>query len=174
MKFCSILTISICALLALCAYADEHEVESSILEVSLFRDGALVTRQGTLNVPSGKSTLVFKNLPSQVDPTALQANFVNTANGLIRNAKIFQPQNRDENSIIDKIQTRLSAAKKEKEQKLRTLSNAKADVVFASGMRASFAEEFGKINEGQTLTLAQAKELAEFVGQTQKLSLIHI
>jgi len=168
MKFCSIFTIALCALLTLGAYADEHEVESSILEVSLFRDGALVTRQGTLNVPSGKSTLVFKNLPSQVDPTALQANFVNTANGLIRNAKIFQPQNRDENSIIEEIQTRLDAAKKEKEQKLRTLSNAKADVVFASSMRTSFAKEFGKINEGQTLTLAQAKELAEFVGQTQK------
>ena len=34
-KFCSIFAISICELLALCAYADEHEVESSILEVSL-------------------------------------------------------------------------------------------------------------------------------------------
>jgi len=168
MKFCSLFTTALCALLTLGAYADEHEVESSILEVSLFRDGALVTRQGTLNAPSGKSTLVFKNLPSQVDPTALQANFVNAPTGLIRNAKIFQPQNRDENPIVEEIQTRLDAAKKDKEQKLRTLSNAKADVVFASSMRTSFAKEFGKINEGQTLTLAQAKELAEFVGQTQQ------
>lgn len=158
----------LCALLAPLSYADEQAVDTSIVDVSLFRDGALVTRQGTLNVPAGKSTLAFKNLPSQVDPTALQANFVNSPNGLIRNAKIFQPQNRDENPVIEEIQSRLDLAKKEKAQKQRTLSNAKADVVFASSMRTSFAQEFGKINEGQTLTLAQAKELAEFVGLTQE------
>lgn len=168
MKYRCFLITALCALQALYSHADEQSVDTSIIEVSLFRDGALVTRQGTLNAPTGKSTLVFKNLPSQVDPTALQASFVNPANGLIRNAKIFQPRNRDENPVIEEIQTRLDAARKDKEQKQRTLANAKADVVFASSMRTSFAQEFGKINEGQTLTLAQAKELAEFVGQTQK------
>ncbi len=168
MKYRCFLIPAFCVIQTLVSYADEQPVDTSIVEVSLFRDGALVTREGTLNVPAGKSTLVFKNLPSQVDPTALQANFVNSPNGLIRNAKIFQPQNRDENPVIEEIQTRLDAAKKDKEQKQRTLSNAKADVVFASSMRTSFAQEFGKINEGQTLSLAQAKELAEFVGQTQE------
>ncbi len=168
MKYRCFLIPALCVIQTLVSSADEQPVDTSIVEVSLFRDGALVTREGTLNAPAGKSTLVFKNLPSQVDPTALQANFANSPNGLIRNAKIFQPQNRDENPIIEEIQTRLDAAKKDKEQKQRTLSNAKADVVFASNMRNSFAQEFGKINEGQTLSLAQAKELAEFVGQTQK------
>ena len=71
--------------------ADDIDVESAITEVSLFRDGALVTREGTFNAPAGKSILVFKNLPAQLDSSALRANFIETANGLIRNAKIFRP-----------------------------------------------------------------------------------
>lgn len=168
MKYRCILTPVLCASLSFLSFAEEQTVDTTIVEVSLFRDGALVTRQGTLNVPAGKTTLVFNQLPSHVDSTALQANFANTANGLIRNAKIFQPQNRDENPVLEEIQSRLDAAKKNRERKQRVLSDAKADINFATSMQSSFAKEFGKINEGQTLTLAQAKELADFVSQTQK------
>jgi len=168
MKYRCLLNTTLFAGLTFSLLADEHSVDTTITEVSLFRDGALVSRQGSLNAPAGKSTLVFKNLPTHVDSTALQANFVGTANGLIRNAKIYQPQNRDDDPVLEDIRNRLNAAQKEREQKQRILANAKADIEFATNMRDSFAKEFGKINEGQTLSLSQAKELAEFVGLTQK------
>lgn len=147
--------------------ADDIEVESAITEVSLFRDGALVTRTGTLNAPSGKSTLVFKNLPSQVDSSALQANFIDATNGLIRNAKIFRPEERQESDIIKAIRDRLDDAKKDKERQLRIHTEAKTNMEFANAMRESFAAEFGKIDEGESLSLDQAKELSAFVQRTQ-------
>lgn len=146
---------------------DEIDVESAITEVSLFRDGALVTREGTISAPAGKSILVFKNLPSQVDSSTLQANFIDTANGLIRNAKIFRPEESEESESIKSIRDRLDAAKKDKEQQLRIFAEAKADIAFATDMRESFAAEFGKIDEGESLSLEQAKELNAFVRRTQ-------
>ena len=147
--------------------ANDIDVESAITEVSLFRDGALVTREGTFNAPAGKSILVFKNLPAQVDSSALRANFIETANGLIRNAKIFRPEESEESDSIKSIRDRLDAAKKDKERQLRIYSEAKADIEFASDMRESFAAEFGKIDEGESLSLEQAKELNAFVRRTQ-------
>lgn len=167
MKHSYLIPFALCAILTPLSIAADHSVETSITEVSLFRDGALVTRQGSLSVPAGKSTLVFNNLPSQVDPTALQANFTNEPSGVIRNAKIFQPRDREENKTIEAIRERLDEAKKTKEKKTRILSEAKADISFASSMRDSFSEEFGKLDGGQSLSLQQAKELADFVAQTK-------
>lgn len=154
-------------LLPLTILADEIELESAITQVSLFRDGALVTREGTVNVPAGKSILVFKNLPSQVDTSALQTNFLDATNGLIRNAKIFRPEERQESDIVKAIRDRLDTAKKDKERQQRLQSEAKANIAFATAMRESFAAEFGKIDEGQSLSLDQARELNAFAQQTQ-------
>ncbi len=168
MKKQTLLAAVIATALSLPAYAAEHAVDTAITDVSLFRDGALVTRQGSLTVPAGKSTLLFKDLPTQVDSTALQANFLNAPAGLIRNAKIYRPQDPEKREDVEAIQDRLDAAKKERERKNRILSEALGDINFATTMRTSFAKEFGKVGEGDSLTLQQAKELADFVAQTQE------
>lgn len=147
--------------------AEEIDVDSSIAEIALFRDGALVTREARLTVPSGKSVLAFHALPTRVDRSALQANFIGSANGLIRNAKIFIPEDRDESDAVEAIRKQLDDAKAEKDLLLRQRSEATASIEFAHEMRRSFAKEYGKIDEGGMLTLDQAKELAAFVAQTQ-------
>ncbi len=168
MKYRTLFAAAICASFSVCSFAEEIVATTTIRDISLFRDGALVTRLGSVTVPAGKSTIRFNALPLHVDPTALQANFVNQPDGLIRNAKIYVPENPDENKEVKALQDALDAAKKEKELKLRVSSDAAANINFANSMRASFSKEFGKINEGGTLTLDQAKELAEFVAQTRE------
>ncbi len=167
MKFRASFALFAVFLSPLTSLADAIEVESAITEVSLFRDGALVTREGTVNVPAGKSILVFKNLPSQVDTSALQTNFLDATNGLIRNAKIFRPEERQESDIVKAIRDRLDTAKKDKDRQQRLQSEAKANIAFATAMRESFAAEFGKIDEGESLSLDQARELNAFAQQTQ-------
>ncbi len=168
MKYHTLLAIAICALASNLSLADEIVVSSAIQNIALFRDGALVTRQGTVRVPAGKSTLRFNTLPTRVDPSALQANFANQPDGLIRNAKIYSPRDQDESETVKALQDKLDVANKEKELKQRIRSSASADIDFAQNMRISFAKEYGKINEGQSLTLGQAKDLADFVATTQK------
>jgi uncharacterized protein (TIGR02231 family) len=168
MKYRILFAAAICASLSICSFADEIVASTTVRDISLFRDGALVTRQGNITVPAGKSTIRFNQLPTHVDPTALQADFINQPNGLIRNAKIYIPENPDDDKTVKKLQETLDTAKKERELNLRVRSEALANINFANSMRASFSKEFGKINEGESLTLAQAKELAEFVSQTQE------
>ena len=147
--------------------AENIEVDSSITNIALFRDGALVTREGSITAPAGKSALRFHALPTRVDRSALQANFIGTANGLIRNAKIFIPEDRDESDAVNAIREKLEDTNADKDLLLRKRSEANASIEFAQEMRRSFAKEYGKIDEGETLTLDQAKELAAFVAQTQ-------
>jgi len=168
MKYSTLLAITVSALVSNVSQADEIVASTTIQEIALFRDGALVTRQGSVTVPAGKSTIQFENLPTRVDPTALQANFLNQPDGLIRNAKIHVPENQEESDDVKALQDKLDLANQEKALKQRIYSEAKADITFAQNMRSTFSKEFGKINEGQSLTLDQAKELAAFVATTQE------
>ncbi len=174
MKYHYLFAAALFASLSLHSTADEIVTSTTIHEISLFRDGALVTRQGQVAVPAGKSTLRFDTIPTHVDPTALQANFINQSNGLIRNAKIFVPEDPDENESVKELQDALDDAKKEKALKQRIRDEASANIGFASTMRMTFSKEFGKINEGESLTLDQAKELSEFVTETQKTAYAQI
>ena len=167
MKYSTLLAIAVSALVSTSSQADEIVASTTIQDIALFRDGALVTRQGTVTVPAGKSTIQFDDLPTRVDPTALQANFLNQPDGLIRNAKIHIPENQEESDTVKALQNKLDATNLEKAFKHRIRSEATADITFAQTMRSSFSKEYGKINEGQSLTLEQAKDLASFVATTQ-------
>jgi uncharacterized protein (TIGR02231 family) len=60
--------------------SDPTEVSSQIREVTVFLQGAQITRQARVNVTKGTSTLVFRELPVNIDPQSIQArgegNFV--------------------------------------------------------------------------------------------------
>ena len=167
MKYSTLLAIAFCALGTHFSQADEIVISTTIQEIALFRDGALVTRQGSVSVPAGKSTLRFNKLPTGVDPTALQANFLNQPDGLIRNAKIYPPRDREESDTVKAIRERLDDANKDKALQQRIRSEAQANISFAQTMRSSFSKEYGKISEGQSLNLDQAKELAAYVASTE-------
>jgi uncharacterized protein (TIGR02231 family) len=60
--------------------ADPLGVSSQIKEVTVFLQGAQISRQARLNITKGSSTLIFRELPVDIDPQSIQArgegNFV--------------------------------------------------------------------------------------------------
>ena len=138
MKYSTLLAIAVSALVSTSSQADEIVASTTIQDIALFRDGALVTRQGTVTVPAGKSTIQFDDLPTRVDPTALQANFLNQPDGLIRNAKIHIPENQEESDAVKALQNKLDATNLEKAFKHRIRSEATADITFAQPFIVTF------------------------------------
>lgn len=55
----------------------EIEVKSEVKEVIIYLQGAQETRIAKVNLPEGNSTLVFKGLPSHVNPASIQLKGVN-------------------------------------------------------------------------------------------------
>ncbi|MDA3941704.1 MAG: mucoidy inhibitor MuiA family protein [Spirochaetia bacterium] len=66
-----IILISILFYILLGAYASEN-IESKIVEVTVFTDRAQVTRQADFNLQFGEHKLVLTNLPDQIDPNSIQ------------------------------------------------------------------------------------------------------
>ncbi len=60
--------------------ADPVAVTSQIKEVTVFLQGAQISRQARINITKGTSTLIFRELPVNIDPRSIQArgegNFV--------------------------------------------------------------------------------------------------
>ncbi len=53
--------------------AESVEVSSQIREVTVFLNGAQVSRQAKVSLPKGMTTLVFRELPANIDPQSIQA-----------------------------------------------------------------------------------------------------
>jgi uncharacterized protein (TIGR02231 family) len=64
--------VALIPLLAAHAHAEPYAIVSKIEAVTVFPDGALVTRGATIDVAAGASVLAFKNLPNDLDPTSLR------------------------------------------------------------------------------------------------------
>jgi uncharacterized protein (TIGR02231 family) len=60
--------------------SDQVGVTSQIKEVTVFLQGAQISRQARINITKGTSTLIFRDLPAGIDPQSIQAkgegNFV--------------------------------------------------------------------------------------------------
>lgn len=52
--------------------ASEKKVSSEIVDVTVFRQGASVSREAKTQVPKGTTALVFTNLTAQLDPQSVQ------------------------------------------------------------------------------------------------------
>lgn len=61
-----------CAALVPGASGAEIEAVSSIGAVTVYPDGAIVSRQVAIDLPAGASTLIFKALPISIDPASLR------------------------------------------------------------------------------------------------------
>ena len=55
-------------------FADDLEVTSSIDSVTVFLNGAEVTRTGAVTIPAGDHRLIIQNLPAGIDPARLRLN----------------------------------------------------------------------------------------------------
>jgi uncharacterized protein (TIGR02231 family) len=53
--------------------AEQQDVKSQIKEVTVFLQGAQISRQARINIPKGTSTLAFRGLSLNIDPQSIQA-----------------------------------------------------------------------------------------------------
>lgn len=65
--------------LALAAFADDRPVDAKVTEVVVYRDRARVVRAATVDVPAGRTDLVFDGLPIGLVPASLAAEGEGTA-----------------------------------------------------------------------------------------------
>jgi uncharacterized protein (TIGR02231 family) len=103
---------------ALCAAAPvlaaEVDVKSKIDAVTVFPDAAMVTRVGAVEAPAGVSTLVFRDLPMNVDPASLRVTGeagAKLAIGAVE-ARIVPGEGRQADSAVE---TRLKQLRAERE-----------------------------------------------------------
>lgn len=60
------------------AYAEtQKEIASNIKNVTVYLQGAQISREGNLSISKGKTTLLFKGLPSKIRPESIQAKATN-------------------------------------------------------------------------------------------------
>jgi hypothetical protein len=70
----SFLSVLISALI----YAETtKEVPTEIKRVTIYQQGALITREGNMTIPKGKSTLIFQGLPAKITPSSIQISATN-------------------------------------------------------------------------------------------------
>jgi len=73
-----IILSSFAILISILNYAETtKEVPTEIKSVTIYQQGALITREGTILIPKGKSTLVFQGLPAKITPSSIQISSTN-------------------------------------------------------------------------------------------------
>ena len=64
--------------ISLCSQAQsQKEISSDIKNVTVYQQGAQISRESNINVTKGRTTLVFKGLPSKIRPESIQAKATN-------------------------------------------------------------------------------------------------
>ncbi len=107
----------------------EKDVASKIKEVIVFRQGAQVTRTGSVNVPSGRNILKFTGISPNIDPNSVQ--FSATGEFIILSVKhqinYFQPLAPDaEQKRLQEEQKRLQEAIAVEQALLQVLNEEEA------------------------------------------------
>ena len=161
---CSILLLA-AQLFVKTAVSAEVSLSTNIQSVSLFRDGALVTRVGSASVPAGSTTLLLADIPTGADQNALQASLVDSGTALIRNAKVHVPSDEEKSEAVINAEQRLEAKQREIRRAEQKIQNAQAQSEYAAQIGRSFAQRYGQIEESGQLTLGQAKETWAYIDQ---------
>ena len=92
----------------LCVAGNLHaqNVETKITNVTVYRNGALVSREGKLSVPKGNSTLYLNNLSTELDPNTVRIGIDN------KNVKILSVKHEIE--IVDNEKAQKQSAADDK------------------------------------------------------------
>ena len=61
-------------LVAVASKADDHKIDSKVQKVTVFLNGAQVTRTAMVNVTAGTSTLIFGNISPGIDVQSIQVH----------------------------------------------------------------------------------------------------
>jgi uncharacterized protein (TIGR02231 family) len=134
-------------------WAADLDVASAIDTVTVYPDGATVTRIVTLDLPSGDSTLVAKDFPLTLDPSSLRVEGEAGARLVIgaidaRSPRPVAPVN------LPKLDKRIEALKDQRADLDGTISAAEA--------RRKFAERFAEASPAGLGEKGEARPLTEW------------
>jgi uncharacterized protein (TIGR02231 family) len=135
------------------AEAADVEAASAVDAVTVYPDGASVTRVITVDLPAGDNTLVLKDFPLKLDPSSLRVE-----------------GEADTSLIIGAIDTRPPRTAPpvnlpELDKRIETLKDERADldgVVAAAAARRKFAERFAESSPAGIGEKGEARPLADW------------
>ena len=145
--------VGLAALAALPAQAADLEANSAVDAVTVYPDGASVTRVITLDLPSGDNTLVAKDFPLTLDPSSLRVEGEAGAK-LTIGAIDTRPPRAAPPVNLPELDKRIEALKDER----ANLGGA----INAATARRKFAERFAEASPAGLGEKGEARPLAEW------------
>ena len=141
------------ALAAAPSWAADLDVNSAVDAVTVYPDGASVTRVIALDLPSGDTTLVVKDFPLTLDPSSLRVEGEAGAK-LTIGAIDARPPRPVPPANLSEIDKRIEALKDERGNLQGAIASAEA--------RRKFAERFAEVSPAGLGEKGEARPIAEW------------
>ncbi|MCA1458312.1 mucoidy inhibitor MuiA family protein [Bradyrhizobium sp. BRP22] len=158
--------VLVTALAALPARAADVDASSTVDAVTVYPDGASVTRLITLDLPSGDSTLVAKDFPLSLDPSSLRVEGEAGAR-LTIGAIDARPPRAAPPVNLPELDKRIEALKDERANLQGAIDAAKARRQFAA--RFAEAAPVGIGDKGEARPLSEWR--AAFAGVSEEIAI---
>jgi uncharacterized protein (TIGR02231 family) len=143
--------VLVTALAALPARAADLDASSTVDAVTVYPDGASVTRVITLDLPSGDSTLVAKDFPLSLDPSSLRVEGEAGAKLTIGSIDARQPRAAPPVNLPE-LDKRIEALKDERANLQGAIDAAKARRQFAKRFAETAPVGIGEKGEARPLS----------------------
>jgi len=140
-------------------------VDSEIVTVDLFNDAAMVTRLAEVELAVGRHTLIVEKIPASMVPGVLQASIRDEATAKILNARVSE-MDLDESTepeAIRALRERLQGIEETLEGLEDKRKRLLAQKAYANQIGESFSKQYGKIEEGRSPTVEEARETWTYV-----------
>src|SRR5579863_8937119 len=148
-------------LIAVASKADDHKIDSKVQKVTVFLNGAQVTRTAMVNITAGTSTLIFGNISPGIDVQSIQVH----ANGEFTILSVKHEMNYLDEQVKLKHVQEFRAAQKGIQDKINT----------QNGLISIYEEEAAMLRKNQvingentSLDIIKLKQALEF--QTAQLT----
>lgn len=159
------LSLIILAALPFPALAEDFALSSDVDAVTLYPQGATITRQVPYSIPAGQHQLILTDLPRSTPLASVRVAVEGAAMGSVTARRDFVPPRTEEETAA------LQAARAEVERLEDELRNARAAVetirleAEAARARVAFLEKLGE-GEGVTaLDIAALRDLSSMIGE---------
>jgi uncharacterized protein (TIGR02231 family) len=144
------------------AFAADIEAKSTIDAVTVYPDGATVTRLATVGLPQGASTIVLKGLPAALDASSLRVTGQGSASFGIGSVEVKQVPGETKSTANPELEAKIKALTAGKEALEAQLQAAEGKRDMIKRYAAASPEKLGP--EAKPLDVAQWAGAWEMVG----------
>lgn len=132
---------------------DSLDLDSKITELTIFFDGAQVTREAKIKVQKGKYLYTLKRLPAELNPQSIQIN--NGGKGEILSVKHQLSHPKRKNATVEKFELQIE----DKQYEIRSLENK----ITVLNTEKNILLENSNPSKGKSgRSIAEIKEMAEY------------